>query len=209
MRLTSIRYIFDAKIEGYIDAERANLDMAITSLSYLCSRSLDPELCNSDLEINLISGRYRLLGYFASHWPAITLPYARKTRWGRIDPRFSDLLTQVAIYVRNYVFKSDNNSPENAFENESLQRKSPEGYEILCAVFQFRLDERSADWNLSNSKQASAEHAHSFLRRYANLKNCRRDLGQLRSIDHFPNSGASPRALRRFAVRSTKTWGWL
>jgi hypothetical protein len=150
MRLMSIRYIFSREIEGFIEMERANLDMALTSLSYLCSRALDPELSNADLEMNLISGRYRLLGYFALHWPALTLPCARNTCW--IHPRFSDLLTRVALDAMNYEFESDIDSPENSFQNGDLQRISPEGYKMLCAVFRFHLDDRSADWNLSNSK---------------------------------------------------------
>jgi hypothetical protein len=193
MRLMSIRYIFSKEIEGHIDTKQANFDMAITSLSYLCSRALDPELSNSDLEINLVSGRYRLLGYFAFNFPAIALPCVRETYWFR--PKFSDLLTRVALDARNYEFESEIKFPESSFQNEDLQRISPEGYEMLCAVFQFHLDERSSDWNLSNSKQAFTEHDHYLLERYANMTNCRRNLGQLRSIDHFPNAGASPRAL--------------
>jgi hypothetical protein len=160
MRLMSIRYIFSKDIEGSIEKERANLDMAITSLSYLCSTALDPELSDAELEMNLISGRYRLLGYFASHWPALTHYYTREAR--QISPRFSDLLTRVAIDARNDEFEDGIDSPENSFQNEDLQRISPEGHEMLCAVFRFHLDEKSADWNLSNSKQASAEQAHCF-----------------------------------------------
>lgn len=161
MWLMSLRYIFSLEIGNFITTKSANYDLAITSLSYLCSRALDPELSDSDLEMNLISGRYRLLGYFAFHWPAMTLPYARETDY--IIPEFSELLTRLALDARNYEFEGDTDSPENSFQNEDLQRISSEGYEMLCAGFQFHLNERSADWNLGNSKQASAEYVTIFL----------------------------------------------
>jgi hypothetical protein len=153
MRLMSIRYIFSKEIEGFITKEEANLDMARTSLSYLGSKALDPELSNADLEMNLLSGRYRLLGCFASHWPALTLSYTQGKYWSKY--RIYNLLTRVTLDARNYEFECDMDSSESSFQNEELQRESSEGYEMLCGAFRFHLDTRSADWNLSNSKEAS------------------------------------------------------
>jgi len=130
-----------------METEEANLDMAITSLSYICSRALDPELSSADLEMNLISGRYRLLGYFAFHWSALTLPIIRQIGIN-FGYRFSNLLTRVALDAKNYEFDGDIDSLYSPFKNDELQRMSPESYEMLCSVFKFHLDERSADWNL-------------------------------------------------------------
>jgi hypothetical protein len=58
----------------------------------------------------------------------------------------------VALDAKNYEFDGDIDSLDNPFKNDDLQRRSPEGYEMLCAVFKFHLDERSADWNLGNGK---------------------------------------------------------
>jgi hypothetical protein len=151
----STRFFFSIDIKDFIETEEANLDMAKTSLSYLCSRALDPELSSADLEMNLISGRYRLLGYFAFHWSALTLPIIRQIGYN-FNFRFSNLLTQVAVDAKNYEFDDDIGSLDSPFKNEELERISPEGYEMLCSVFKFHLDERSADWNLDNGKQASA-----------------------------------------------------
>jgi hypothetical protein len=150
MKLMNIRYVFSREIKDFIDIERASFDMMLISLSYLCSKALDPELSNADLEMNLISGKYRVLGYFASHWLALTLPYVREKTWW-ISHRFSNLLTRVAMSARNYEFEDNIESPDISLKNVKLERLSPEGYELLCTAFRFQLDERLADWNLSNS----------------------------------------------------------
>lgn len=164
----STRFFFSIDIKDFIETEEANLDMAITSLFYLCSRALDPELSSADLEMNLVSGRYRLLGYFAFHWSALTLPVLRQVNF-----RFSDLLTRVALDAKNYEFDGDIGSLDSPFKSEILQRSSPEGYEMLCSVFKFHLDERSADWNLGNGKQASVEPLTILSECYANMAKVR------------------------------------
>jgi hypothetical protein len=152
----STRFFFSKDIKDFIETEEANLDMAITSLSYLCSRALDPELSSADLEMNLMSGRYRLLGYFAFHWSAFTLPIIRQIGY-RTDFRFSDLLTRLALDAKNYEFDGDIDPLDSSFKNEELQRRSPEGCEMLWSVLKFHLDERSADWNLGNGKRPFVE----------------------------------------------------
>jgi hypothetical protein len=152
----SIRYISSEEIKGSITSKEAKFDMALATLSYIRSSALDPELDNDQLEKNLTFGRYRLLEYFAFHWPGLTLAYAKKAYW--IPHKFIKLLTRVAHDARNYEYEGDMDSLENIIQNKELQESSPEGYEILCAALQFHLDEKSADWNLGNSKQASVEH---------------------------------------------------
>jgi hypothetical protein len=150
MKLINTRYVFSKEIKGFIDIKGANMDMILKSLSYLCSKTLDPEVSNADLEMNLMSGKYRMLEYFASHWLTLTLPYVREETH-RISCRFSNLLTHVALSARNYEFEDNVESPGISLKNKELERWSPEGFELLCAAFRFQLDKRLAEWNLSNS----------------------------------------------------------
>src|SRR5207248_11256396 len=53
---------------NFVSFMQANLDLATTCLTYLCSDLFDPDLSDEDLEENILSGGYRLHSLAATQW---------------------------------------------------------------------------------------------------------------------------------------------
>lgn len=155
MKLICIRYVFSDEIQGFISSSEAKLDMALATLSYLGSPILNAEISDDELKNNLLSGKYRLLEYFASHWLKIVLPLARKS--SDYPPSFSKALTQAAEGGRSHKFQGGKlGSTAAFFQNTVLQRNSPDAYAMLRSALSFHRNENILDWSLKTGSSKPA-----------------------------------------------------
>jgi hypothetical protein len=149
VKLTRRRYAFSKEMTGSIGIAQANRDMALTSLSYLCSETLYPELSDAELEKYLLSGRYRLLGYVTFHWTGLSSRYLRNS--SKIDSRFAEMLDKVAQHSMNDQFEAGMDSQDTIGNNRNLQKLSSIARFVLGSACRFHDQGEFANWQWSTS----------------------------------------------------------
>ncbi|KAI5867325.1 NACHT domain protein [Durotheca rogersii] len=94
VHFTVKEYLFSSKISGFIDINRATLDLALRCITYLCQAHHDPALTDDQVYQNIRTGAY-VLDWFATRmWPQLTRKYLRDTLTQQEAPR-SELISHL------------------------------------------------------------------------------------------------------------------
>ncbi|KAK4100943.1 hypothetical protein N658DRAFT_559135 [Parathielavia hyrcaniae] len=150
VHFTVKEYIFSREVSGFIDKAEANYSLAKTLLTYLCSGAFDKELSDQKLQENIMAGLYRLHWFATSQWVILARRCVEKSNDLSAYPDFLELLTRLALELRNYSFNGQ--VPDlNDRVLRAMGPDRPEISQIVCGVLQFRQDDKQSDWNYTNS----------------------------------------------------------
>lgn len=146
--LTQNRYVFGNQVEDFIDKVEADYSLAKSSLTYLCSGIFDINQSDKTLSKNMTTGKYRLHSYVTSQWIELTRRCIEHSKDLSAYPDLLELLTRLALELRNYNSKNQVIVKDPIFEG--VTGELLEISQIVCGALQFRQDERQTGWNYSN-----------------------------------------------------------
>jgi hypothetical protein len=107
------------------------------------------DISDAQVRNNIVAGKYRLHWFATSQWTSlISRCFVEASKDLSAYPDLLELLTRLALELRNYGFKEQINHKEGIFQ--SLESNWPEISNIICGVLAFRQDDRQTDWNYTN-----------------------------------------------------------
>lgn len=109
------------------------------------------DISDEQVRNNIVAGKYRLHWFATSQWTAlISRCFVEASKGPSAYPDLLELLTRLALEVRNYGFKGQIDGKEGIFQ--CLKSNWPEVFDIICGVLAFRQDDRQSDWNYTNGR---------------------------------------------------------
>ena len=123
-------------------------------MAYLCSGIFDEDISDEQIQDSILSGKYRLLWFTMSQWIVLSRHCIETSNNLIADPQVLELLTRVALELRNYHFQGQISLKDSHFQ--SLESEWPEIYQMICGVLEFQRDDRHTDWNVTNSMPYNA-----------------------------------------------------
>lgn len=109
------------------------------------------DISDGQVQDNMVAGKYRLHWFATSQWTAIiSRCFVEASKDISAYPDLLELLTRLALELRNYGFKGQIDRKERIFQ--SLESDWPEIFNIICGVRAFRQDDRQTDWNYTNGR---------------------------------------------------------
>ncbi|KAL1857635.1 hypothetical protein Daus18300_010275 [Diaporthe australafricana] len=152
VHFTAQEYIFSRDISNFIDKAEANYSLAKSTIAHLCSGIYDMDISDEQVRNNIVAGKYRLHWFATSQWTAlISRCFVEASKDLSAYPDLLELLTRLALELRNYGFKGQISRKEGIFQ--SLESNWPEISNMICGVLAFRRDDRQTDWNYTNASK--------------------------------------------------------
>ncbi len=96
-----------------------------------------------------MAGIYRLHWFATSQWIILARRCVEKSKDLSACPDLLELLTRIALELRNYSFNCQADLDDRVFR--ALKPDQPEIYQFFCGILRFRQDDRQSDWNYTNS----------------------------------------------------------
>jgi hypothetical protein len=146
-----LRYLFNKQDNNFVSLMQANLDLATTCLTYLCSDLFDPDLSHEDLEENILSGGYRLHGLAASQWAEFVTVCATMLRNQTPPNGLITLLECFIIERENIEYEGPDNDVPKPGELNLFKKDWPKLHTMLCRALKFRQSD-IGDWRLSEGR---------------------------------------------------------
>ncbi len=144
-----LRYIFNPRMDGYIDITEAALSLANRCIWYLCQSHHDPWVTDDEFEVadNIIFGDYRLHDYAVTTWLELVRIYVSLMGTKPLSSELIRALECLATDRANGEFP-DCTELAGQFHQPDLEKfrsEWPELHIFLCHMVQFR-------WRCSNSE---------------------------------------------------------
>jgi hypothetical protein len=127
---------------------QANLDVATTCLTYLCSDLFDTDLSDEDFKENILSGGYSLHGFATSQWAGLVKGCLVMLQNQTLPNELTILLECLITEQENIDYEGlDKDVPEPG-ELNLFKRNWPNLHTALCRALKFRQSD-IGDWRLS------------------------------------------------------------
>jgi hypothetical protein len=149
----SRRYLFNKRNNNFVSLMQANLDLALTCLTYLSSDLFDPDLSDEDLEENILSGGYCLYGLAASQWAEFVRECAIMLRNQTPPNELITLLECFIIERENIEYEGPNKDVPEPGGLNLFKRGWPKLHTMLCRALKFRRSD-IGDWRLSEGSSS-------------------------------------------------------
>lgn len=146
LTLHHYRYILSQRIPDSIHPAEATLSLVMCCITYLCQAHHDPELLDTEIAENVLSGAYRLHDYAGAMWLELTETIAASTQLKCLPDELLHLLQTLACERRND--RCNNTTDQGTSQKlDFLKPDWPELHSILCEVSRFRQICLNADYN--------------------------------------------------------------
>ncbi|KIW92531.1 uncharacterized protein Z519_06378 [Cladophialophora bantiana CBS 173.52] len=123
VHFTAKEYLFSPKIHGCIELAEATLSLAKCCVSYFCQRHHQSGLTDQDLEVNILSGLYRLQNFAAAMWLELVECYIDLNKQSQLPNALIDVLES------SQAFTADDEEGEQP-SLKVLKSRSPVLYEM-------------------------------------------------------------------------------
>ena len=151
-----LRYIFNPRIDGYIDNTEATLDLAKCCIWYLCHSHYDPWITDEEITDSIVSGDYRLHEYAVTMWVELIKRYVSLNG---SKPLSSELISALECLLtersnNEFVHKPELASRSDQLYLEKFESQWPELYTMLCRIAHFRWRCSSSEYRMSKGEMS-------------------------------------------------------
>lgn len=133
------RYIFNPRIDGYIDSTAATLNLANCCIWYLCQSHHDTWISDDEIAKNLISGDYRLHNFAVTMWLDLVERYVSLNGSNPLPSKLTDALDCLATDRSNSEFAASTELVGQSQKPylEKFKDEWPTQYTLLLNTVQF------------------------------------------------------------------------
>lgn len=151
-----VRYIFNPRIDGFIDNTEATLNLAQCCIWYLCQSHHDAWIPDDEIEENIISGQYRLHNYAVTMWLELVKKYVSLNG---SKPLSSKLIRALECLVKDRSRSEIAGSTELAGQShqpefEKFKYQWPELHTMLRQMVQFHWRCSRSEYQMSKGEKS-------------------------------------------------------
>lgn len=149
-----IRYIFNPRIDGFIDNTEAALNLAQCCIWYLCQSHHDAGISDDEIENNIISGDYRLHDYAVTKWLELVKQYVSLNG---SKPLSSELIRALECLATDRSNREIAGSTELSGQShqpdlEKFKYLWPKLHIMLCQMLHFHWRCSSSEYHMSKGE---------------------------------------------------------
>jgi hypothetical protein len=130
---------------------QANLNLLMTSLTYLSLDLFELDIPDDEMEENVLSGAYRLHGFATSQWVGLVTQYAMLYEKQTPPDELVKQLDSVITERKNFEFEGQFEDNSNLTDLDLFKKRWPEMHAYLCSALKFQRQRDRADWRISES----------------------------------------------------------
>ncbi|KAI1291593.1 NACHT domain protein [Xylaria venustula] len=138
VHFTVKEYIFSDSILGFIDIQRAALDLTLRCITYLLQGHHELDLSHEDIRLNILSGQYTMEWLATNIWPQLAKMYLSSA--GR-DERQQELGIRLEILhtARSQAYPSEDHDLNSMLPDlDNFQQAYPQAFALLDQALRFR-----------------------------------------------------------------------
>ena len=151
-----LRYVFDPRVDGYIDNVEATLSLANCCIWYLCQNHHDPYISYDDIKDNIIAGDYQLHEYAVTMWLKLVRIYVNLTGSRPLSGELIYALECLVNERSNNEFANNTELASHSYQwgLEKFKEQWPELYTMLCHVAHFHWQCSTSQYLMSKSSMS-------------------------------------------------------
>ena len=150
----STRYIFNPRIDGYIDNTEATFSLATRCIWYLRQSHHDSWITDDEIADNIISGDYRLHTFAVTMWLELVIRYVSLNGSKHLSTELTEALACLAAERSSSELKGSTQLADQSHQPglEKFKDQWPKLHTMLCQVAQFRRQCSNSEYHMSKGE---------------------------------------------------------